>query len=58
MDQGRKQVIIGAQMYVYDPSKYLIISVDLPVSGQVIEASPGGRISVFGSTSIRRCWER
>ena len=38
--QGRKRVIIGPNVYVYDPTKYLIVSVDLPVTGQVIEASP------------------
>lgn len=38
--QGRKQVILGDEVHEYDRAKYLVISVDLPVSGQVLEASP------------------
>jgi len=38
--QGRKQVMLAEQTYVYDSAKYLVVSVDLPISGQVIEASP------------------
>ncbi|HEX8360046.1 MAG TPA: AraC family transcriptional regulator [Longimicrobium sp.] len=38
--QGRKQVTVGAETYVYDPSQYLAVSVDLPVVGNVFEASP------------------
>lgn len=37
--QGRKQVMLGEQVYLYDPEQYLVVSVDLPVIGQVIEAS-------------------
>ncbi|MCM5680672.1 AraC family transcriptional regulator [Schlegelella sp. S2-27] len=37
--QGRKQVMLGTTAYVYHPAKYLIASVDLPVTGSVIEAS-------------------
>jgi len=38
--QGRKQVSIGSKLYVYDPSKYFVVSVDVPVSGRVVEATP------------------
>lgn len=38
--QGRKRVVLGATAYVYDQAKYLVASVDLPVMGSVIEASP------------------
>jgi len=38
--QGRKQVVLGKQIYTYDPASCLIASVDLPVVGSVIEASP------------------
>ncbi|AMJ62178.1 AraC family transcriptional regulator [Bosea sp. PAMC 26642] len=38
--QGRKQVMLGDQVYIYDRSRYLVVSVDLPVVGQVIEATP------------------
>ncbi|NNC31206.1 AraC family transcriptional regulator [Longimicrobium terrae] len=38
--QGRKQVMLGDERYVYDRSRYLAVSVDLPVVGNVLEASP------------------
>ena len=38
--QGRKEVRLGDEGYLYDPLNYLVASVTLPVSGQVIEASP------------------
>lgn len=37
--QGRKQVMLGEDIYVYGVNQYLTVSVDLPVAGQVIEAS-------------------
>lgn len=37
--QGRKQVELGGRSYVYDPEKYLTVSVDLPLVGSVLEAS-------------------
>ena len=37
--QGRKQVELGGRSYVYDPEKYLAVSVDLPLVGSVLEAS-------------------
>lgn len=38
--QGRKKVLLGEETYYYGPSEYLVVSVDLPVIGQVIDASP------------------
>ncbi|HEU4881357.1 MAG TPA: AraC family transcriptional regulator, partial [Longimicrobium sp.] len=38
--QGRKQVTLGDETYVYDRAQYLAVSVDLPVVGNVFEASP------------------
>ena len=38
--QGRKQVILADEIYFYDPEQYLVVAVDLPVIGQVIEATP------------------
>ena len=37
--QGRKQVVFGDRLFEFDPSKYLIVTVDLPVTGCVVEAS-------------------
>jgi AraC-like DNA-binding protein len=38
--QGKKMVILAEESYSYDPSTYLVISLDLPVAGQVVQASP------------------
>jgi AraC-like DNA-binding protein len=38
--QGRKQVILADEVYFYGPEQFLVITVDLPVVGQVIEATP------------------
>ncbi len=38
--QGAKRVMLADQVYSYDPAKYLVVSVDLPISGLVTEASP------------------
>ncbi len=37
--QGRKQVVLGDWLFEFDPSKYLIVTVDLPVTGCIVEAS-------------------
>jgi AraC-like DNA-binding protein len=37
--QGRKQMMIGPHVYVYDPSQYLVVSVDVPVIAQVVQAT-------------------
>jgi AraC-like DNA-binding protein len=37
--QGRKQAVLGAVTYAYDVDTYLVASVDLPVTGTVVEAS-------------------
>ena len=38
--QGRKRVMLGEKLFEYDAAKYLIVSIDLPVTGGVCEASP------------------
>ncbi len=38
--QGRKQAMLGPHTLIYDAAHYLIVSVDLPIVGNVIEASP------------------
>ncbi|BCP54331.1 AraC family transcriptional regulator [Kaistia sp. 32K] len=37
--QGRKQLIVGDKVLIYEASKYLVVSVDLPASGSIIHAS-------------------
>lgn len=38
--QGSKQVELGGRSYFYDPATYLAVSVDLPLVGSVLEATP------------------
>jgi AraC-like DNA-binding protein len=38
--QGSKRVILGDEVFVYDRARYLVASVDLPVVGEVLEATP------------------
>lgn len=37
--QGRKQVELSGRNYVYDRAKYLVVSVDLPLVGSILQAS-------------------
>ncbi|MEG6509668.1 AraC family transcriptional regulator [Methyloligella sp. 2.7D] len=38
--QGSKRALLGDQVLTYDENKFLVISVDVPAIGQIIEASP------------------
>jgi AraC-like DNA-binding protein len=38
--QGRKRAMLSDREYIYDPATFLVVSVDLPVIGCVVEASP------------------
>jgi AraC-like DNA-binding protein len=38
--QGAKRVSLAEQSFVYDAARYLIVSVDLPLTGHIIEARP------------------
>lgn len=37
--QGRKQVNVGNETYIYDPSTSLVVSVDLSINGQILNAT-------------------
>jgi len=37
--QGRKRVELGPKVFLYDESRYLLTSLDLPIVSQVVEAS-------------------
>jgi AraC-like DNA-binding protein len=37
--QGEKEVLLGEECFLYGPGNYIVASVDLPVTGQVIKAS-------------------
>ncbi len=38
--QGSKRLLLGDEAYVYDAHRYLVTSLDLPVTAQILEASP------------------
>ena len=38
--QGSKEVLLGDSRYVYDPTHYLLATVDLPRTSRILEASP------------------
>ncbi|WP_437963527.1 AraC family transcriptional regulator [Sorangium sp. So ce260] len=37
--QGRKQVMLADEVYLYGPARHLVVTVDLPLVGQVLVAS-------------------
>ena len=37
--QGSKQIMLGNEAFTYDPGHYLVVSLDLPLSGRVTAAS-------------------
>src|SRR5436309_2533336 len=39
--QGSKEVLLAGETYRLDAANSLLVSVELPVSSQVVEASPG-----------------
>lgn len=44
--QGRKRVDLGARTFIFDQSRYLLTSVDLPIVGQVNRSKRGSALSV------------
>lgn len=46
--QGAKYLALGDRVYEYRPGQYLVASVDLPVSGQFLDASPDHPALGFG----------
>lgn len=38
--QGKKEVLLGEEIYPYGAAQYLVVSVDLPLSGFVVQATP------------------
>ena len=38
--QGRKRVLVGNEVYIYDPLNYLVVSVTLPARNHIIDATP------------------
>jgi hypothetical protein len=38
--QGAKEIFLAGEVYRYDPAHSLLVSVDLPISARVVEATP------------------
>ncbi|WP_375507358.1 AraC family transcriptional regulator [uncultured Nostoc sp.] len=38
--QGKKEALLGDETYRYGPAQYLVVSVDLPLSAFIVEATP------------------
>ncbi|GHA99287.1 AraC family transcriptional regulator [Modicisalibacter luteus] len=45
--QGRKRTLLGDKLFEYGAGDYLIASVDLPISGEIVEASPDAPYLAF-----------
>jgi AraC-like DNA-binding protein len=48
--EGGKRLALGDQVYEYGAGQYLVASLDLAVTGQVIDAAPGHPTLSFGMT--------
>jgi AraC-like DNA-binding protein len=48
--QGGKRLALGDRVYEYEAGQYLVTSVDLPVTGHVIDTAPGRPTLGFGMT--------
>src|SRR5580693_7481717 len=48
--QGRKRLALGNRFYDYGAGQYLVTSVDVPVTGHVVDAAPGRPALGFGMT--------
>jgi AraC-like DNA-binding protein len=52
--QGKKEALLGGETYRYGAAQYLVVSVDLPINGFVVEASPDKPYLGF-KLSLDRC---
>jgi AraC-type transcriptional regulator N-terminus len=48
--QGGKRLALGDRFYDYGAGQYLVASVDVPVTGHVMDAVPGKPALGFGMT--------
>lgn len=38
--QGSKRLIVGGQAVIYDPSRFLVVAIDMPVMACIVDATP------------------
>ena len=50
--RGRKRIFLGQEEFFYDPDCYLVASLDLPISGQILEAPCLGITLALDPTKI------
>ena len=50
MAQGSKVILLGEETFRYDPAHYLITTMELPITGEVVEASAERPYLGFGLT--------
>ncbi|MGC4942459.1 AraC family transcriptional regulator [Kribbella sp. DT2] len=48
--QGTKRLALGEDLFEYGAGQYLVASLDLPVTGHFVEATPAGPALAFGMT--------
>ena len=48
--QGSKEIFLANERYQYDPANYLLVTSELPIVSQIIEASPNALILVCDSS--------
>jgi len=48
--QGTKRLALGDQIYEYGVGQFLVASIDLPVTGEFVDAGPGAPALGFGMT--------
>ncbi len=48
--QGAKRTVLGDRVYDYGAGQYLVVSVDLPISGSITQASPAEPFLAVGLT--------
>src|SRR6516225_5939766 len=56
--QGRKRVDLGRTTFIYDDSRFLLTSVDLPVVSQVNQGECGGALSLLDAQARNACGPR
>jgi AraC-like DNA-binding protein len=56
--QGKKETLLGQETYYYGAAQYLVVTVDLPLSGNIVEATPDQPYLCFKlSLDATELWE-
>ncbi|OKH28655.1 AraC family transcriptional regulator [Calothrix sp. HK-06] len=56
--QGKKETLLGKETYQYGAAQYIVVTVDLPLSGYIVEATPDKPYLTFKlSLDATRLWD-